>query len=351
MPSTYIPGRSADEVARAYGISPEKVIKLGSNENALGPSPRAVEAIKRHLNKINVYPSHGYAELKDAIAHYIGCSAERIIVGNGSDDLLNTLVRNLYVLGDQAIIPVPTYTYYEVIVEAGRGTCVYVNRNEDFSVNIDNIIAALKDNTKLIFICAPNNPTGNAIEKTALKSLLRSTEALVVLDEAYAEFTTESHADLVNNFDNLAVCRTFSKAFGLAGLRLGYAVLDCDLARDYDQRMLAFSVNQLAVEGGVAALSDSAFLERTVSMVTQGRQYFREKLPFKTYPTEANFVFVDVAPYTAQEVSEYLLSRGIIVRNCNAFRGCSNSHIRITVGQPWQNTTVVEALNEFVNSV
>jgi Histidinol-phosphate/aromatic aminotransferase and cobyric acid decarboxylase len=155
----------------------------------------------------------------------------------------------------------------------------------------------------------------------------------------------------VNNFDNLAVCRTFSKAFGLAGLRLGYAVLDCDLARDYDQRMLAFSVNQLAVEGGVAALSDSAFLERTVSMVTQGRQYFREKLPFKTYPTEANFVFVDVAPYTAQEVSEYLLSRGIIVRNCDAFRGCSNSHIRITVGQPWQNTTVVEALNEFVNSV
>jgi len=113
VPSTYIPGRSADEVARAYGISPEKVIKLGSNENALGPSPRAVEAIKRHLNKINVYPSHGYAELKDAIAHYIGCSAERIIVGNGSDDLLNTLVRNLYVLGDQAIIPVPTYTYYE----------------------------------------------------------------------------------------------------------------------------------------------------------------------------------------------------------------------------------------------
>jgi histidinol-phosphate aminotransferase len=351
VPSTYIPGRSANDVARAYGISPDQVIKLGSNENALGPSPRAVEAIKRHVNKISVYPSHGYSELKDAIARYIGCSAERIIVGNGSDDLLNTLVRSLFVPGDEAIIPVPTYTYYGIIVEAGRGTCVYVNRNEDFSVDIDNIIGALRDNTKLVLICAPNNPTGNAIEKASLKRLLKSTKALVVLDEAYAEFATESHVGLVDYFDNLAVCRTFSKAFGLAGLRLGYAVLDRDLARYYDKHMLAFSVNQLAVEGGIAALSDSAFLERTVSMVAHGRQYLREKLPMKTYPTEANFVFVDTAPYTAQEVSEYLLRRGIIIRNCDTFRGCSNSHIRITVGQPWQNTALLDAIDEFVNSV
>ncbi len=351
MPSTYVPGRSADDVARAYGISPCQVIKLGSNENALGPSPRAVEAIKRYLNKISIYPSPGYVELKDAIARYVGCAAERIIVGNGSDDLLDTLIRHLLMPGDQAIIPVPTYTYYEVLVEAGRGTCVYVNRADDFSVDIDTVIGALTDNTKLIFVCAPNNPTGNAIDKAALKRLLKSTEALVVLDEAYAEFTTESHVDLVNSFDNLAVCRTFSKAFGLAGLRLGYAVLDCDLAHYYEKHVLAFSVNQLAVEGGVAALSDSAFLQRTVSMVTHGREYLREKLPVKTYPTEANFVFVDTAPFTAQEVSEYLLRRGIIVRNCDAFRGCSNSHIRITVGQPWQNAALLNAMNEFVNSV
>lgn len=351
MPSTYIPGRSADDVARAYGISPDQIIKLGSNENALGPSPRAVEAIKRHLDKISVYPSYGYVELKDAIARYLGCSHERIVVGNGSDDLLNTLVRYLLVPGDQAIIPIPTYTYYEVLVEAVHGTCVYVNRAEDFSVDIDNIIGAITDNTKLVFVCAPNNPTGNAIEKAALKRLLKSTEALVVLDEAYAEFSTESHVDLVNHFDNLAVCRTFSKAFGLAGLRLGYAVLDSDLARAYDKHMLAFSVNQLAVKGGVAALTDSAFLERTVSMVTQGRRFLREKFPMKTYPTEANFVFVDTAPYAAQEVSEYLLRRGIIVRNCDTFRGCSNSHIRITVGQPWQNSALLDAMNEFLNPV
>ncbi|MGZ4926569.1 MAG: histidinol-phosphate transaminase [Halobacteriota archaeon] len=348
MPSTYIPGRSAEDVGRAYGISPDQVIKLGSNENALGPSPRAVEAIKRHLSKISVYPSPGYDKLKDAIARYVGCSAERIIVGNGSDDLLNTLVRLLLVPGDEAIIPIPTYSYYEVIVGAGHCTCVYVNRAADFSVDIDNIIGAITDKTKLIFVCAPNNPTGSAIEKAALKRVLKSTDALVVLDEAYAEFAPESHVDLVNYFDNLAVSRTFSKAFGLAGLRLGYAVLDRELARGYNKHMLAFSVNQLAVEGGVAALSDRVFLERTVSMVAHGRRYLREKLPMKTYRTTANFVFVDTAPYTSQEVSEYLLGQGIIVRNCDTFRGCSNSHIRITVGQPWQNAALVDAINEFV---
>jgi histidinol-phosphate aminotransferase len=350
VPSTYIPGRSAEDVARAYGINLDQVIKLGSNENALGPSPRAVEAIKRHLNEISIYPSPGYDDLKDALARYVGCSAERVIVGNGSDDLLNTLLRYLLVSGDQAVIPVPTYSYYEVIVEAGHGTCVYVDRAADFSVDIDAIIGALTDRTKLIFLCAPNNPTGNVIEKAALKRLLRSTEALVVLDEAYAEFASDSHIDLVKHYDNLMVSRTFSKAFGLAGLRLGFAVLDKELAHSYDGLMLAFSVNQLAVKGGIAALSDRAFLERTVSMVQKGRQYIREKLPLKTYPSEANFVFVDAAPYNSRELSEYLLRKGIIIRNCDTFRGCSNSHLRITVGQPWQNTALINAINEFVTS-
>jgi len=350
VPSTYIPGRSAEEVAEAYGISLDHVIKLGSNENALGPSPRAVEAIKQHINEISIYPSPGYVELKDAIARHTGVSAERVIVGNGSDDLLNTLLRYVIVPGDQAIIPIPTYSYYEVIVEAGQGTCVYVKRADDFSIDVDGVIEAITDKTKLIFICAPNNPTGNAIKEGALRRLLRSTEALVVLDEAYAEFTSQSHIELVSHFDNLMVSRTFSKAFGLAGLRLGYAVVAEELARSYERLMLAFSVNQLAVKGGIAALSDRDFLDKTVSMIAQGRKYLRDKLPFRTYPTEANFVFVDTAPHTSREVSEYLLSKGIIVRNCETFRGCSNAHIRITVGQPWQNATLLSAINEFLST-
>jgi histidinol-phosphate aminotransferase len=349
-PSTYTPGKSAEDVAREYGIDLERIIKLGSNENALGPSPRAIEAIKQHLSEISVYPAPKYLELKTAIARYLGGSIERIVVGNGSDDVLNTMIRCLLVPGDEAIIPVPTYSYYEVIVESGHGACVYVPRGKGFSIDIQRTTNAITDKTKLIFICAPNNPTGNAIEKAELRRLLESTTAVILLDEAYAEFASESHIELVSEFENLVVFRTFSKAFGLAGLRLGYAVLNEELGRCYDKLMLSFSVNHLAVTGGIAALSDQGFLERTVSMVAQGREFLRKNIPLKTFPSEGNFIFVDTSPYASSELFGYLLRKGIIVRNCDTFRGCSNTHVRITVGQPWQNAAVVDAIKEFVTT-
>ncbi|MGZ4903301.1 MAG: histidinol-phosphate transaminase [Halobacteriota archaeon] len=350
MPSTYVPGRSAEEVARVYGIDPEAIVKLGSNENALGPSPEAVEAIKKHIQDISIYPAPGYIDLKDAIARYVGVAAEHVIVGNGSDDLLNTLLRYLIERNGEAIIPIPTYSYYETIVEAAHGTCVFVDRRPDFSVDVEQIVAAITKKTKLIFVCSPNNPTGNSIDRAALEHLLQSTNALVVLDEAYVEFASESLVELTNHFDNLLVSRTFSKAFGLAGLRLGYAVLNEDLARSYNRLMLAFSVNQLAVKAGVAVLSNLDFLHETVAMVEQGRTYLREHLPLKTYPSDANFIFADVAPHTSYEVTEYLVRQGIIIRNCETFRGCSHSQIRITVGKPWQNAKVLEELDTFVKT-
>ena len=349
-PSTYTPGKSAEDVARDYGISPERIIKLGSNENALGPSPQAVEAITRHLSEISVYPAPKYFELKSAIARYEGSTVERIVVGNGSDDVLNTLVRCVLTPGDEAIIPIPTYSYYEVIVEAGHGACVYVPRGPDFSIDIHQITSAITSKTKLIFVCAPNNPTGNAIKKADLRRLLKSTAAIILLDEAYVEFASESHVEFVNDFENLVVFRTFSKAFGLAGLRLGYAVLDEELVRCYNKLMLSFSVNQLAVKGGIAALSDRGFLEKTVSMVAEGRDFLRKNLPLKTFPSEGNFVLVDTSPYTSSDVAGYLLRKGIIVRNCDTFRGCSETYLRITVGQPWQNAAVVDAIKEFVTT-
>ena len=350
MPSTYVPGRSAEEIARVYGINPEAIIKLGSNENALGPSPEAIEAIRKHIKDISIYPTPGYADLKDAIAQYIGVGAERIVVGNGSDDLLNTLLRYLMERDDEAIITIPTYSYYETIVEVAHGRCVFVHRAPDFSIDVERILASITKRTKLIFVCSPNNPTGNSIDKAALEQLLQSTNALVVLDEAYAEFAPESLVEFTNHFDNLLVSRTFSKAFGLAGLRLGYAVLNEDLARSYNRLMLAFSVNQLAVRAGIAVLSDLNFLYETMAMVEQGRTYLRERLPFKTYPTDANFIFADVAPHTSKEVTEYLLCQGIIIRNCETFRGCSHSHIRITVGKPWQNAKLLEVLDSFIKT-
>ncbi len=333
-----------------YGIDPAAVVKLGSNENALGPSPQAIEAIREHLKEISIYPAPGYTDLKQAIARYIGVAPEHVIVGNGSNDLLNTLIRYLIERNDEAIITIPTFSFYETIVEAAHAKCVFVDRTPDFSVDVEQVVAAITKKTKLIFVCSPNNPTGNSIDKAALEHLLQSSNALVVLDEAYVEFAPESLVELTTHFDNLLVFRTFSKAFGLAGLRLGYVVLNEDLAHLYNRLMLAYSVNQLAVKAGIAVLSDLDFLRETVAMVEQGRTYLREHLPFETYPTNANFVLADVAPHTSYEVTEYLLRQGIIVRNCETFRGCSRSHVRITIGKPWQNARLLEALDAFVRT-
>ena len=348
MPSTYIPGKTSEEVARVYGIKPENIIKLGSNENPLGASPKAIEAIVRHVHEISIYPSPGYPDLKKAIGSYTGFQVSRIMVGNGSDDLLNILIRLLVNPGDTAIIPIPTYSYYEVIVGAGHGKCVFVNRNSDFSINAENVLDAVTEKTRMVFICSPNNPTGNIVRKEELVELLQLTDCFIVLDEAYVEFASKNYVNLVNEFDNLIVLRTFSKLFGLAGLRIGYAIANESITNEYNNLTLVFSLNQLAVRAGVAALSDGQFIEKTLSVVEEGREYLTENIPFKVYPSEANFVYVDVTPYTSQEISEYLLRSGIIVRECSTFRGSGQKAVRITVGQPWQNVKIVSALKQFL---
>jgi histidinol-phosphate aminotransferase len=348
MPSTYIPGKTSEEVARVYGIKPENIIKLGSNENPLGPSPKAIEGVIKHVQEISIYPSPGYADLKNAIASYTGFHASNIVVGNGSDDVLNTLIRQIVQPGNVVVIPTPTYSYYEAIVGTGHGKCVFVNRNADFSINTQSISDAVTEKTKMIFICSPNNPTGNIVRKEELVELLQSTDCFIVLDEAYVEFSSENYTDLTYEFDTLIVLRTFSKLFGLAGLRLGYGIANEDVVKEHNNLALTFSVNQLAVRAGIAALSDERFIEKTVSVVKEGREYLTKNVPFKVYPSEANFVYVDVTPYTSLEISEYLLKTGIIVRDCSTIRGCGPNAVRLTVGHPWQNVRVVTTLKEFL---
>jgi histidinol-phosphate aminotransferase len=169
-----------------------------------------------------------------------------------------------------------------------------------------------------------------------------------VLDEAYVEFSSENYTDLTYEFDTLIVLRTFSKLFGLAGLRLGYGIANEDVVKEHNNLALTFSVNQLAVRAGIAALSDERFIEKTVSVVKEGREYLTKNVPFKVYPSEANFVYVDVTPYTSLEISEYLLKTGIIVRDCSTIRGCGPNAVRLTVGHPWQNVRVVTTLKEFL---
>jgi histidinol-phosphate aminotransferase len=340
----YVPGKSIEDTARKYGLDPISIIKLGSNENALGPSRKAVQAIVENADKVHLYPSADAGELVEALSMYLGLPASNICAtGPGMDGLLDNLMRLIIQEGDEVIIPIPTFSYYEIAARANGASVIYVERKEDFRVDIDAIQKAVSSRTKVIFLCSPNNPSGDIVPEPDIRMLLESFQGLVFVDEAYVEFAEHSVINLVMEYDNLVVGRTFSKIFGLAGLRLGYGVMPVWLKKEYMKITTPFNVSLPALKAGVAAISDRGHIERSISMVKEGRKYLQEQIPFKVYDSMANFVLVDVSPHNASDVCETLLKKGIIVRDCRSFKGAGKSLIRVTIGTQEQNIRVVEA--------
>jgi len=359
-----VPVRPSVEEVEEYkpGKLVKGAIKLSSNENPLGPSPAAVRAVVEALEagelNLSIYPWERNEEaLREEIARYIGIGigigigvdVENIVIGAGIDGVLDTLVKIFVDKGDEVIIPIPTFSLYESLVKIADATPVYLSRNPDANYGIPalDIIAASNDKTRMIFLSSPNNPTGNRITGDDMRTLAESvSKAMIAVDEAYVEFAKKSLVKVVNEYENVLVLRTFSKAFGLAGLRVGYAVLPEWLASIYKKVSLPFTVNNVALIAAVAALRDKEHLRRSVELVKSGRPYLKENLQglFKVYPSEANFVLVDVAPKKSYAVFDALLKKGITVRDCSSFRGAGDSLIRISVGTLKQNEKVVAAL-------
>lgn len=342
----YIPGKTSEEVTKRYGIRPENVIKLASNENPLGPSPKVVKAIKENAALANRYPSADAGEFREALSKYVNFPADQIVVGTGADDVMDAVTRLLIESGNEVLIPIPTFPYYEMFTKVCGGTPKFISRDENFDVNADAILSATTEKTKMIIICSPNNPTGNQMSISELKKILDEVNVAVMVDEAYVEFADFSVTPLIREYENLIVIRTMSKAFGLAGLRVGYGILPAEIAKEYMKIAPAFSVNRLGIVAGVVALSDKEHLHKTQEVVKKGRAFLQKNIPFKTYPSQANFVLVDVSPLTAEDVCETLMKKGIIVRDCSSFRGTGNSLIRVSVGTSDENQRVVGALRE-----
>ncbi|NJD53375.1 MAG: histidinol-phosphate transaminase [Candidatus Methanoperedens sp.] len=349
----YVPGKSIDEIAKKYGLDPDTIIKLGSNENPLGPSPLAVAAIKEKAQGVHLYPQADALELKKAIGDYTGYPASNIVVsGNGMDGIFDTMMRLFMSPGAESIIPIPTFSYYEISTLANGGKPVFVDRNPDFSISPEKVLGKINENTCLIFLCSPNNPSGNSIPEKDVRKILDSTGAIVFIDEAYVEFAGSSITGLVREYDNLIVGRTFSKAFGLAGMRMGYAIVPEWIARVYMKVMTPFSMDILSAAAGSAALGDREYLKKSIETVKNGRMQLSGALSLckcKVYPSDANFILVDVSPRSAEEVSESLLRKGIIIRDCTSFRGAGKSLIRISVGTQMQNERVIEAFREILS--
>ncbi|MDH5485570.1 MAG: histidinol-phosphate transaminase [Gammaproteobacteria bacterium] len=354
----YLPGKPVAELERELGIT--NSIKLASNENPLGPSKKAVAAAQGILNKINIYPDGGSHELRHLLASRHGVSADCITIGNGSNDILELVARAFLAPCYSAVFSEFSFAVYPIVVQAvGAEARIAAALPADHQVmpyghDLDAIIKQLEPNTRVVFVANPNNPTGTWLDKDRLEQFLAKVpdDVIVVLDEAYYEYMPDDlkpDSDaLLKRFANLLVTRTFSKIYGLAGLRVGYSISHPDVADILNRVRQPFNVNLVAQVAAVAALDDDAHLQQSIAMNNAGLMQLStgfKKLDLETIPSIANFISVHLGREAAP-VYEGLLREGIIVRPVANYN--LPQHLRITVGTDEQNTRVLTALEKIL---
>ena len=342
----YEPLEATDVLAARLGIPEDSIVKLDGNENPYGASPKA-RAVLAHTDGLNVYPDAVQTRLRQAIADYVGTDPERIVVGNGSDELLDLTGRLFLSPGDRVLHLPPSFGVYEFVAGTYAAEVVSVPRREDFSVDMDAAEKALDAGVKLGFLCSPNNPTGNPLPEDDLERLLAHDAAFLV-DEAYAEFAGQSFVPLVARHDNLMITRTFSKWAGLAGLRVGYGVFPPAIAQTLRKIKMPYNVNAAAQAAAIASLDDRDTLLENVRLIVDERERMAGRLSafpwLRVYPSSGNFLLCQVDGREATEVQSALRERGVLVRHFDSpgVRSC----LRISVGRPQDTDRLVEALAE-----
>lgn len=345
---SYTPIVPIDVLAQQLGLPVERIIKLDANENPYGPSPRAIAALNDPAvhAAYAVYPDPECRAVREALSAYIGQPAERIICGAGADELIDLLMRLFVEPGEVVIDCPPTFGMYSFDAGVQAAKVVNVERKEDFSLDPEELAEAItQHNAKIVFLTSPNNPTGNLMSRNDILRLLEL-PTLVVVDEAYAEFSGESVIDLVGQYENLVVLRTLSKWAGLAGLRIGYGVMHEELAQHIWKIRQPYNVSVPAQVAALASFDDMDHLRDTIRRIVDERARLYEGLRSITwlqpYPSEANFILCRVDGRSAREVKDALAKEGILVRYYNKanLRDC----IRISVGKPEQTDAVLAAL-------
>lgn len=349
----YLPGKPISELQRELGI--DHVVKLASNENPLGPSPLAVAAVKAAIDDLHLYPDGGGFALKAALAHKFNLDSRGITLGNGSNDVLELVARAFLAPGLSAVFSEHAFAVYPIVTQA-VGAAARVARahagdsGPRYGHDLKAMLAAIDDTSRVIFIANPNNPTGTFLGRSELSGFLSQvpSDIIVVIDEAYFEYVR--HVEYPNAFGwldqypNLIVTRTFSKAYGLAGLRVGYAVSSAEVADLLNRVRQPFNVNLPALEGALAALSDTDHIERTVALNDAGLAFLTESLEARGYqviPSVGNFLTFDLGR-DAAITYDALLRRGVIVRPIANYG--LPQHLRVTVGTEAENRAFLDAL-------
>lgn len=351
--SPYIPGKPVEEVQKEYGLT--DIIKMASNENPLKTSPKAMEAMRLELEKTYMYPEGSSPTVREALSKKLDIPAKNILVAAGGDHVITLMCMAFVNEGEEVVTGHPSFKTYEQGTAIAGGKLIRVPLTKDYAFDLDAMAAAINEKTKLIFLCNPNNPTGTIVRRREVEAFLDKvpSHCIVVFDEAYFEYVTDpdypNGLDYVRQGRNVMVLRTFSKLYGLAGARVGYGIAPDHLMDAYARVLPPFPVCRVAQAGAVAALSDTAFVQRVLKENGEGRQYLcaefdRMGLPYAE--SHANFIFVDVKT-PVNDLYPKLLAKGIIVRPCGPW-GYPTS-IRVTIGTMEENKTFIRTLEALIH--
>jgi histidinol-phosphate aminotransferase len=347
----YQPGKPPEELERELGIS--GAVKLASNESPVGPSPKAVEAVRAAASGVNRYPDGASFALRARLAERLGVAEDQLVFGAGADEILELLAKAFVGAGDEAVFAWPSFAMYPIVVRGMGGVPVPVPLDAAYTHDLDGMRRAVTDRTRIVFVCNPNNPTGTSVGAEAFDAFVSSLPDTLVLavDEAYVDYARR--ADFpdalawVGRRPGTIVMRTFSKIYGLAGLRIGYGVADAELAGYLQRARHPFNVNRLAEVAALAALDDAEHAERSRRVNAEGVEYLTRELAalgVEVWPTDANFVLAR----TGGDVHERLMREGVIVRPLAGFG--MPEHVRVSVGLPEENERLIKALRRLRES-
>lgn len=356
----YQPGKPIDELQREFGLT--NIVKLASNENPLGPSEKVKEAIQSAIKDVSLYPDGNGFYLKKALSEKLGVNPDMITLGNGSNDVLDLIARVFLMQGREAVYSQYSFVVYAIATQSVGATARVaeagsVDSTVAYGHDLNAMLALINDKTSVVFIANPNNPTGTWLPPVDLEAFIKQVpqHVIVVLDEAYCEYLEQQAAvdsiSWLQTYPNLIITRTFSKAYGLAGLRVGYAVSHPDVADLLNRVRQPFNVNSLALVAAEAAIKDDDYIQRSRVLNTQGLQQLTsgfEALGLNYIPSVGNFVSLDVGDKAA-DIYTNLLKKGVIVRPLAAYK--MPSFLRVSVGLTDENATFLEALTSVLNDV
>lgn len=349
----YKPAKTIESVIREYGFEPDRIIKLAGNESRYGVSPRVMEALEAEKDQFSFYPDVEATRLRELLSDYHHIGEDHFIFGNGSFELIS-LIGNAYIeAGDEAIYTDPSFGWYINATLANDGKIRKVPVTEEQEVDVDGILRAITEKTRVIWLCNPNNPTGTLIPEAGLRRIVEETpdSVLIVLDEAYIDFHEGDYpdtVDLVREHDNVVLLRSFSKTYGLASFRIGYAIAALDIIEGLNKVKLPINTSHAAQVAAIASLQDQQYKDEVIGAINgQKKIYYEafERLGFRYIPSHTNFILVNTGMDGTKLEGEFL-KRGIMLRSGEAFGPGYREWLRISIGRPEDNQKVIEILEE-----